>query len=527
MKYNKTQVENILKTLPIGYYIKRGVGVSLDETSDSSYYNPVTDSIVVSYKQLSVALDSCPGDEFVESDVRTMLYHEVSHAFLTPKNMRVSKVMNIFEDERIESLLRNYYKGVKFREFVKRVNMFHGEKPTSADEAFYQLVRYRIGEKKWLDRLHDLIVKYKDITRDTDYTYSYKVDVDSFYNDFIREWNENKEPEESPEDGNTEGKESQGTSESNNSGSNTSDDNEDSNDEESDEESDETYDDKPSKGKSGDKEEETESKPSNPDSSDEEPDEDSDDEVESDEELEEDFGESFESEVVKDMFSNFGIKVNSNLQKKVTEALSKIKNVTKQNGSAINAYSGVFNPRSVVRDDYRYFVQKNRLGNMKAFSKTKLNLFIDVSGSFYYNQDKTNELLKALSDFEKTNPDFSYDIVTMAMGEKLLTKNERFINCNGGNKLDDKIFELFNKLQDRNCNTYNIVLFDGDALSDAPRDYEKHFQAFNHSNTHIISDPDNKGYISRNCKSAKVTITKNYVNELEDNVVKILNQMSR
>jgi len=520
MTYNKAQVESILKTLPIGYYIKRGVSVTLDETSDCSYYNPVNDAIVISYKQLSNALDSCPGTEFVESDVRTILYHEVSHAFLTPKNMKVNKVMNIFEDERIESLLRNYYKGVKFREFVKRINKFEGQKPTSADDAFYQLVRYRIGEDYWLKRLHDLIVKYNSLTRETDYTYSYKLDVDEFYNDFVKDWSD-KEPEESPE-GNTEGEEPKdNTSESNNSGSDTSDDSETS-DEETDET--ETYDDKPSKGKSGDEKETEElSKPS---SSDEESDNESDDEVEV-EDTEEDFDEAFNAEVAKEIFSNCGINVSTELQRKVTEALSKIKNVTKQNGSAINAYSGVFNPRSVARDDYRYFVQKNRLGNMKAFSKTKLNLFIDVSGSFYYNQNKTNELLRALSDFEKTNPDFSYDIVTMAMGEKLLTRNERLINCNGGNKLDNKIFELFNKLQDRNCNTYNIVLFDGDALSDAPRDYEKNFQAFNHSNTHIISDPDNKGYISRNCKSAKVTITKDYVNELEDNIIKILNQMSR
>ena len=60
------------------------------------------------------------------------------------------------------------------------------------------------------------------------------------------------------------------------------------------------------------------------------------------------------------------------------------------NGSAINAYSGVFDPRSVGRQDYKYFIQKNRAGNVKRFSKIKLNLFIDDSGSFKDSENVVN-----------------------------------------------------------------------------------------------------------------------------------------
>lgn len=498
MNYTMNELNNILKTLPIGYYLKRNVSVEMDETSSVSYYDPMHDTICISFNQLSGALDSLKDNDKLEENVRTILYHEVSHAFITPKNMRATTTMNIFEDERIESVLRHYYMNTNFREFVKRVNNFKGEEPTNAESAFYHLIRYRIGDKKWLDELHELIKKYAHLSRNSKYWYdvnNYEHDVNDFHDRFVREWFDNHKDDEKED----EEKDENETSENNDSASqmNSNEENEENkeNEEESNEESDEMMD-----------------VPANP----------GDDTEEYDE-----YNVSIAQESIEETLNEFN---DNKLTEQIFQILSKIASTTKKNGSAINSYSGVFDPRSVARDDYRYFVQKNRLGHVKAYSKTKLNLFIDVSGSFYPSETIVNKLLYALSIFERQNPDFTFDVVKCQYGEKLCEKNDRQIKCGGGNLLDGKIFDIFNRLQDKNATVYNIVLFDGDAFSNASGSklsYFKNFGAFNFKNTTIISDSDNRTAIERYCGNAKRIFTRNYADELIQNVLNTLQLIAR
>ena len=191
MKITFNEIEKILKTLPIGYYLKRNVDVTLDPDTECSYYVPMDDTIRISFKQLAGAFESIEKTKNVEKIVRGMLYHEVSHAFITPKNLRMTSWMNTFEDERIESVLRHYYLNTNFRELVKLVNNFKGEKPTNANQAFYQLVRYRVGDKDWLKRLHELIQKYRTLNRRSEYreVWEYEDDVRNFYENFIAWYN--------------------------------------------------------------------------------------------------------------------------------------------------------------------------------------------------------------------------------------------------------------------------------------------------------------------------------------------------
>ena len=57
-----------------------------------------------------------------------MLYHELSHVILTPRTIFVRRneeerdIINIFEDERIETLLQKFYIKVDFKDFVKQFN---------------------------------------------------------------------------------------------------------------------------------------------------------------------------------------------------------------------------------------------------------------------------------------------------------------------------------------------------------------------------------------------------------------------
>ena len=122
MKVSLAQVEGILKTLPIGLYALSRVETTLSADEETSFYNPVTNSITISYPIIALGLEKVTNPDLIETAVRTMLYHEVSHAILTPRNLYNTDIRNIAEDERIETLLRNYYLGVDFKWLVYQIN---------------------------------------------------------------------------------------------------------------------------------------------------------------------------------------------------------------------------------------------------------------------------------------------------------------------------------------------------------------------------------------------------------------------
>lgn len=218
--------------------------------------------------------------------------------------------------------------------------------------------------------------------------------------------------------------------------------------------------------------------------------------------------------------------VNEKLITELTRIFTQSSKIKQMNGSAINAYSGVFDPRSAVREDYKYFLQKSRAGNVKAFSKVHLNLFLDRSGSFAGNTHIANEILYALSKIERQYPDFSYTVITCGEGETVEDKKDFLYSAWDGTYISSQIFDTFKKVQKRGEVNYNIVLYDGLAYdeSNSKRFTDgniRNFEAFNTSNTLIITDPDNY-YATRWCPLARVVISKNYCEELIDNLIKML-----
>jgi hypothetical protein len=203
----------------------------------------------------------------------------------------------------------------------------------------------------------------------------------------------------------------------------------------------------------------------------------------------------------------------------ITQKLKK----KKLNGAAINSYSGVFNPRNVVRDDYKWWSQSNRNGHIRQFSKVHFNLFIDNSGSFRNNEKAMNTFLQSLNRIN--NPDFDFDIITINTEINEWDKMYYF-ECSGGNVLDEKIAPVVKRHQKNNCNNYNIVLFDGDAHSDQsyhyPASSKDAFRYFDMANTIIISDDDNEKYIKASVHSARVKITKNYYEEFINSIFELL-----
>lgn len=487
------EINEIFKTLPVGYYCGRNVDRVLSKEADCSYYVPSEDRIVISYLQLT----SVGVETMSETDIRCMLYHEVAHAMLTPTFLQISNIINIFEDERIETLLANRFMKVDFKSFVKKINGDLADRnPKDANEMFYQVVRFRKGPIEFTNRVKDLIAhskilyfsydfeahhKYKDV----DYAIGnifYQKEIQRLFDDIRNYFEKTSETSSSDTKNRTSEK-----------------------DEETDK--DLSIDDFGLNNKvethnnveSSDLSIETDVRTN---------------ESLSDEELRNALKQTINSCFDKDIENSFASILNQN------------KKITKQNSSAINAYSGKFDPRNVIRDDYKWFAQANRSGHIKAYSKQHLTLFIDVSGSFKKNQNKANTILNALKRIEKQNQNFTFDVVACGQGQIILSKHERYIKCFGGNDLTPKIAEQIRQTQTTNAVNHNIVLFDGDAYTDCHTHPKNTFKFFDRKDTVIISDPDNQSYLAR-CKQAKVIITRDYVDELFKNVCYALQSLMR
>lgn len=472
MQVTKPQVEQILKTLPIGYYCGRDVKVFLDD-NDGSYYNMMTDEIHISYPMIEKVTKSLSENEIVENDIRCLLYHEVSHALLTNKELKITDVINIFEDERIETILANYYMNVDFKQFVKRMNNFHNELPTNADDFYYQIVRYRIGPKQFTDRVASLIEQYK---RTSDCGYWYEYDIDDLYRDITNYFNQltkqNKQPNQNSQN-------SQNSQNRQN-------------------------------GQNNQNSQTTTNNLTNED-------------IKSLQQqcCQQDAGQGIGKDEAKSFITaNVSKFDDANFEAEITKILSNIKSNDTHNGSAINAYSGIFNLRSVARDDYKYFVQQNRIGHLKQFSKLHLNLFIDCSGSFSGNDIIVNKLLKILHKFERSNSNFSFDLISCGVGQVIRAKNDRIQHSYTGTCITSEIFEQYRKMQLSNYKNFNICLYDGLAVQQ--KIDGKNFSAFNNRDSVLIVDGSNAEYVNKYCKNAKVIITNSYTKELSKNILTVL-----
>lgn len=459
MKFSISGCRAILDTLPIGYYCKRRVAVELSETADTSYYSPMDDKIIISYPIIAHGLETLPDTAKVETAVRSMLYHETSHAILTPSNlMEMTPVqeyrtaINIFEDERIETLLANFYQQVDFKAQLYAIN---GEptEPSDSLQKFFNIVRYRSGNASDVAKVSNIINKHKDINRTSDYwkIVDYFSDILDFYQAIRKDMKKDKETN-------------------------------------------------------------TENTPMSFIQSDEE--------INGPLSLEE-IAELME-DAAQNPFGLVGNKAKEaeNFAKSLNLLFA---NFNKKNsgGNGFNTYSGVFNPRAVTRKDYKYFERATPVNGNNKFGTLHLNLFLDKSGSFRNNEALTNSIIKTLTDLEKKNHNFTMDIYFI--NEEFIHANtiqERVMRCGGGNNIPYDIEQIIVKAQKPNTFNYNIFLFDGDAFSDSPDSMVKRrklFKAIDKKQTFLISDCENKPYID-NFTSAKVIITNRYTNELITNI---------
>ena len=500
MSVSYLEVKKVFDTLPVGYYIGRDVKRELSESENGSYYDPMNDKITISFPFIKEGLDKSETTD-IESDIRTLLYHEVSHAFLTPKTlmdtfrrharrsgynelmigMSFNDIINIFEDERIERIFDKYFYGVNFRKYCERVNdwkgIFHA---TDIKEAWFDFIRFRTTTKRCeelLPRIDEIIKIYNNLTNWSANTLSwgYCSYVWKLFIDFLVKWKKEDKT-------NKEKNESDTTSESR----------------------------KTKKGDSSSSENEEKREAKEGMSEITNNSDDGENPIISSKELQKIINNISGQYIDKNIIDTFMLLFNKNSK------------VTKKNSAAINAYSGVFDPRSTIRDDYKFFLQSNRVGHQKAFSKMKLNLFIDRSGSFYESVPMVNKIIYALQKIEKINPDFEFDVVTIGMDERLLPKNNRTFNAVGGNAITPALKKIYNSLQNSKYQTINILLFDGNCHTDCDFEDCENLSVFNNKKSIVISEASNKAAFDKFIPSVKVNYCKDFVNELFKSIITAL-----
>jgi len=505
MELTFARCEQIMNTLPIGYYTGRRIAISLDAKESTSFYSPMEDTIVISYPIIAERCKKMTAGTDEEGAVRAMLYHEVSHAILTPQEMKAEDIVNIFEDERIESVLRNYYHNVDFR---KQLYDLHGGQPPKADsaiKAFYNAVRFGLGTGKVLKEINRIIKKASTINRATPY-YSYDgiydvnhyvYDIRRLYDLINQEFADNPEAFQ-PQSGNGNGEMQQMDSLKNQQQNGNQNQNGEKQNGEGQEEGEENM-----PASIGDPEHEIEANA---------------------EQIKRMVGASLSKK--PDLSESQQEKLNE-FQKTVETIIG---NFNKKNsgGSGINTYSGVFNPRAVARKDYRFFERSMSTQGNNKFGTCHLNLIIDCSGSYSDNVPLTNGILSVLSEVERKNRNFSMDVLFINHElHPCKTIRDRKMDAYGGNRIPPEMKQILLDLQKQNTCNYNIILFDGDAMCNnhdlrGIDSYRKRFGVFDMKQTTLITDPDNETYIDGGFTSTKVVVTKNYTEELIKNVTRAL-----
>lgn len=497
MELTFTKCEQILNTLPIGYYTGRRIGIALDKEEQTSMYSPLEDKIIISYPIIAERMKKMPEGSDEEEAVRSMLYHEVSHAILTPPTLCNDDIYNIMEDERIESVLRNYYHNVNFRKQLYDLHNGHAPKATNPKTAFYNAVRFGLGTAIVQNEVNRIIKEFAPLNRTTE-RYSvtpsirqYEYDTHELYNLIQREFEKDPDAFNMPE----QGEEAQMDSIKNGQGQGQGQGNEQSK----------------KQGK-----------------------QDEDGEGESSEDMPDRIGDAernieMNSEDVKRMVGACLANkpdVSEAEQEKLNEFQKTVEtiigNFNKKNsgGSGINTYSGVFNPRAVVRKDYRFFERSMSTQGNNKFGTCHLNLIIDCSGSFYGNVGLTNGIIAVLTEIERKNRNFSMDVVFINHELHICkTVKDRKMDAWGGNTIPSNMKEVLLSLQKPQTCNYNIILFDGDAMCNnhdlrGMESYKQRFGVFDMKQTTLITDPDNEEYIDNSFSSTKVIVTRNYTEEL-------------
>ena len=524
MKLSFAACEDILKTLPIGYYLGHPVACRLDPDGQDTFINMDTESVTISYPTIATALENIKVPVEPESVIRGLLYHEISHALLTPVRLftsystqaleatlnstgyskerahyltaNVRKIMNIFEDERIETLCRDYYMNVDFKKNLFLINnVIPKEAAASPDpmNRFFAGVRFREASPELLAEVKTAIRNTANLCHGSSYSTcsNYTIKILELFNKFIKDSDDlSNKGNSDNESGNAE---PDNKSESNNKS-----------------EADNTKSD--SKSESGNAA--TETKPAL-----------TQEEIDKLAEAanEATAGEGAGHDALKATFKVLSTNPDiASIENRLERIINAATNKNKSRSSASFGYAGRIDPRATQSKDYRWFAKKTPNGSNRRFDKIHFNLFCDNSGSFGPSRPKMNALLLALRKYAEKNQDFSVSVIHCAQGMEVKGDNDWPLTCNHGSDLYDDTKKIVDGLQVPNATVVNVVVFDGYMSPPSCEQARDVYKAFNKPNFIVVSDVSNKK-LFKYAPSARVTyVTDDYADTFIDVIFKQL-----
>ena len=517
----KEKLRAILLSLPKSFYLKsKSIDVDLSETAPTSYFNPTNFKIVVAINNVELAIQNAGRpltDDELEFVLRGQLYHEISHAILTPpdlmqiaskSNVINPQLANIIEDERIETMLKNYYLLVDFKKQLKLLVDFIPQ-PQSFTHFVFNAVRFRyspiepaIVKQLVNEFLRDSCNQYIDIkTR----PYHLVCLMERLVNGLEAVWTayvQKQQQQQQQNQGDSNGNSSSDENNSNECNS-CSKSEELENDEGTDSSRRQTQRDCNEKNEQeGDKNDaktgssstsetgKEDNDAANNDSTAEEVKHSSADELpELDENELNDNSCSLKQEDAEKLFKRallndsilanrrYGTGINNRFfESRLSDRAKLLVAIAKNNGfgckpKAPSSFGtcGRFSSRGYIKDitnekpSFKWFVRKVNDSHEKN-GKTNvkiLNIWLDNSGSYDKNDDETNKILKALCEIEKQRSDFKFTLTTFNYEFVEKTGDCRTSSSDGSTNLAG----LTNRYKAKNPTgkEYNIFLIDGRA----------------------------------------------------------------
>lgn len=490
MRISFNHCQNILNTLPVGYYLGHRVTVNLSESGTETYLNMADESITISYEMIADALAKTSEIDDPEPLIRGLLYHEISHCLLTTRELPwierhlengtyvltpaytkiwpnikpyIHDLINIMEDERIETILAHYYLNVDFKKNLYLVNgvtdpVKVAAAATTPIDKFYCAVRYHVGPQEAIDKIKQCIIKYYDLAYNSGpRAWSlYAIDIMDIAMMFFGN-NDNAVAPQQQSDGT-----------------------------------------QPQTGA------QAQNTPPQQDTN------------FTEEVLNKLGGIDAVVSKIQQIFKNIStnkeaLAIEDRLNRIITIATKK----HGQSAGASPAYCGKINPRLCQNNDYKWWLKRTNTDTNKRYTKVHFNLFCDNSGSFCISQNIMNGLLLALKHLEETNKDFTFSVVHLGDGDTLETKETMYLDTSEGSCFYNTIFDTYKKLQQPNVINLNIVVIDGEMESAG----KNGFNAFNHENCIIVTDTTNQKYISAKHKAKCTFLNRHYAETFIDIVL--------
>jgi hypothetical protein len=479
---NVQDVQHVLDTLPIAYYLKiKTLSVELSETAETSFIDLATQKVTIAMNNLT-AIASKHNGYLTESNVRGLLYHELSHALRTP--LRVSdfftykrlvdhEVFNILEDERIETLGQGTFLDTDFKANLKEI-VDYNPYPTTWREYLFNVARFRQtgGHPELITLLLKVIRATAEINALAESTklsgllelfYVFAKTVKTTFEQDRKNINQQlkKAQPDTPEQTSAEAKSIE-------------------------------------------------------------------DEIdqEKNEQLEK-VCEEWRDQLLKTALyaGKGGLELydpNTKLYVDFVRIISKQKGFGNASTPSMSGYHGKFDPRLRMKDfsgEKKYWRHSTNNGDQShQKQKLTLNIFLDNSFSFVKNDYAVNIILATLKSLEQKRDDFKFNLVKIDAeqgGIHLLQGDSRVSVSTSYTSFTEEALAKVAK-QIVTPETFNIVLFDGSIGTDCWEIIAKYLDSYK---TSIIAENSNKNDIDKCISKSRVMYeNRNYASALSNNV---------